>query len=450
MPADRVVVCGAGPSGVAAAVAAARSGAAVTLVERYGFAGGMATSALVNPFAGHQYIDPRTGLLGSLTGGLFKEVAARLARAGAYGSLFSPSAFDEERLKILYDQMLAEAGVDVQFHAAVTGVQARGGRIEAVDVRAKEGERRVEGAVFVDATGDGDVAAAARCPFAVGRPGDGLTQAMTMSFRMAGVDKREMQKRANHREARALVEPYFVDARVQGRLDFPFRDFVHFYDYPRPGVLHFNMTRINPANGLDSADLTRAEIEGRRQASVLADWLVAEVPYFRDAWLEKTACHVGVRETRHIGCGYAVSHEDIAAGRKFEDGIARSCYFIDIHSPTGSGFDHEKTGTRGEHKETYAPPKGDWYEIPYRSLVAGGVENLLVPCRALGATHEGSAAVRVMATMTATGQAAGVAAAEALRRGCAPGDLDGHALRASLRYLDEGPDYDELWRSKGS
>ncbi len=449
MAVDRIVVCGAGPSGVAAAVAAARAGAAVTLVERYGFAGGMATSALVNPFAGHAYSDPGSGLLGSLTLGLFKEIAARLAGHGAYGSVFSPSAFDEERLKIVYDQLLAEAGVEVQLHAHVTGVRARGGRIEAVDVRAKEGERKVEGAVFVDATGDGDLAAAAGCPFSVGRTADGLTQAMTMSFRMAGVDKREMQRKPNAREARALVEPYFADARARGRLDFPHRDWVQFYDYPRAGVLHFNMTRINPANGLLSADLTRAEIEGRRQAFVLADWFVREVPYFRDAWLEKVACHVGVRETRHVDGAYTISREDVAAGRKFADGIARSCYFIDIHSPTGSGFDHEKQGTRGEHKESYAPPKGDWYEIPYRSLLPRGVENVLVPCRALSATHEGSAAVRVMATMTATGEAAGLAAAEALRRRCAPAELDGGALRARLRYLDEGPDYDELWRSKG-
>jgi len=143
-----------------------------------------------------------------------------------------------------------------------------------------------------------------------------------------------------------------------------------------------------------------------------------------------------------------MSHEDIAAGRKFKDGIARSCYFIDIHSPTGSGFDHEKTGTRGDHKESYAPPKGDWYEVPFRSLAAPrGVANLLVPCRALGATHEGSAAIRVMATMTATGEAAGLAAAEALRRGCGPAEIDGATLRAKLGYLDQGPDYDELWRT---
>ena len=242
-----------------------------------------------------------------------------------------------------------------------------------VDLRAKEGERRVEGAVFVDATGDGDLAAAAGCPCSVGRPSDGLTQAMTMSFRMAGVDKSEMQKRSTSREARTLVEPYFADARARGRLDFPFRDFVHFYDYPRPGVLHFNMTRINPANGLVSADLTRAEIEGRRQAFVLADWLVREVPCFRGAWLEKVACHVGVRETRHVDCAYTMSHEDIAAGRKFKDGIARSCYFIDIHSPTGSGFDHEKTGTRGEYKETLCAAE--------RRLVRGALPVAAAPRR---------------------------------------------------------------------
>jgi hypothetical protein len=449
MSVERIVVCGAGPSGIAAAVAAARAGATVTLIERYGFPGGMACAALVNPFAGHAYRNPETGRFGSLIGGLFKETAGELARLGAYGSVLSPSAFDEERLKVVYDRMLAEAGVEVRFHALVTGARVRAGRIEGVDIQAKEGIRRVDGDVFIDATGDGDLAAAAGCPFSVGRPSDGLTQAMTMSFRMAGVDKREMRKAANLRDARGLVEPYFQDARAKGRLDYPSRDWVQFYDYPRPGVLHFNMTRINPASGLRSEDLSRAEIEGRRQAFLLADWLVREVPYFRGAWLEKVACHVGVRETRHVDGAYAIGREDVTAGRKFPDGIARSCYFIDIHSPTGSGFEHEKAGTRGEHKESYAPPKGDWYEIPYRSLLPKGAENLLVPCRALSATHEGAAAVRVMATMTAMGEAAGLAAAEAVRRRCAPAELDGRALRARLRYLDEGPDYDALWRSTG-
>ena len=455
-----VVVCGAGPSGTAAAIAASRAGAKVGLLERYGFAGGMATSALVNPFAGHHFADPSSGRVGSLIGGIFKEIAGALDAEGAYGSPLTLSTFDEQRLKLVYDRMLRAAGVDPLYHAWIIGARTSardGGRSEAdvsfrvtsVEVVTKEGRFSVEADVFVDATGDADVAAFAGCKASVGRPSDGLTQAMTTSFRIGGVAKERMQQEPGLKAARLLVEPYFQKARADGSLVFPYRDFVHFYDYPRRGVLHFNMTRINPANGLRWRDLAEAEIEGRRQSFLLADWLAREVPLFEHSYLEKVATHVGVRETRHVEGLYTVSHEDIAAGRKFPDGIARSSYFIDIHSPTGPGFDHEVPGTRGETLKTYAPPRGDWYEIPYRSIVPVACENLLVPCRALSATHEGCAAIRVMATMTAVGQAAGIAAAESARRGAPVGAIDGARVRKQLGYLDEGPDYDPLFASRG-
>jgi hypothetical protein len=321
--------------------------------------------------------------------------------------------------------------------------------VTSVEVFTKEGKFTIEGKVFVDATGDGDIAAFAGCSFSVGRPTDGRTQAMTTNFRIAGVSEECFKDATGHKAARMLVEPYFQKAREDGSLVFPYRDFVHFYGYPRAGVLHFNMTRINPVNGLLWKDLTHAEVEGRRQAFLLADWLAREVPFFRQSYLEKVATHVGVRETRHIKGHYTVSHEDIASGRKFADGIARSCYFIDIHSPVGSGFDHEIQGTRGAASASYAPPSGDWYEVPYRSIVPAEADNILVPCRALSATHEGAAAIRVMATMTAIGEAAGLAAAEAISSNCKVCDIDGAQLRTKLGYMDSAPDFGSVWKSQG-
>src|SRR5690606_34036523 len=121
----------------------------------------------------------------------------------------------------------------------------------------------------------------------------------------------------------ALIEPYFQEALKSGQLHYPYRPFIHFYDYPRPGILHFNMTRINQVSGLSAEDLTKAEIEGRRQAFVISDWLVKHVPYFKNAFLEKVACQVGVRETRHIVGQYRIEKRDILAAKKFEDGITR-------------------------------------------------------------------------------------------------------------------------------
>src|SRR5690606_29544108 len=158
------------------------------------------------------------------------------------------------------------------------------------------GTAKIFATQFVDCSGDADLAAMANVPFDVGRPEDKLTQAMTVSFRMANVDKADMLATHNLRKARGLVEPYFQQALSEGSLHYPYRPFIHFYDYPRPGILHFNMTRINEVSGLSALDLTKAEIEGRRQAYVMGEWLIKHVPWFKHAFVEKVACQVGVRE----------------------------------------------------------------------------------------------------------------------------------------------------------
>lgn len=444
-----VIVCGGGPSGVATALAAARRGARTLLLERYGFCGGMATAALVNPWAGHEYTEPGTRRKGSLIGGIFKEVCMRLHARGGYGSALSASAFDEELLKHVYDQMLLTAGVTVRYHTQVLAVRKDGDRIAGLEVFSKGGREEIRGALLVDCSGDGDIAALAGLPFSVGRPADGLTQAMTVSFRMGNVDKSEMIATGGLRDARGLVEPFFQRALASGELHYPYRNFVHFYDYPRPGVLHFNMTRINRVNGLSAADLTAAEIEGRRQAYLIGEWLMQNVPWFRHAYVEKVACQVGVRETRHIHGRYTMTREDITLARKFPDGIARSCYFIDIHNPVGNHDVHQKTGARGAPRADFSPPPGDYYEVPYRSLVSPTCPNLLVACRALSATHEAAAAVRVMATMHGVGEAAGIAAAEAVKRGCGATEVPGDWVRAQIPYLAESADFGAPWGGPG-
>jgi hypothetical protein len=440
-----IIVCGGGPSGVAAALAAARRGARVLLVERYGFCGGMATAALVNPWAGHEYRDPHTGRRGSLIGGLFREIALELRRRGGFGSALSPSAFDEELLKSVYDQLLTEAGVVIRYHSFVSGIEKSGDRVTAITLVSKGGGERFSATTFIDCSGDADIAALAGCAFTVGRPGDGLTQAMTVSFRMANVDKREMLATGNLRRARALVEPYFQRALAKGELHYPHRNFVHFYDYPRPGILHFNMTRINRVSGLSATDLSAAEIEGRRQAYVIGDWLTQAVPYFRDAYVEKVACQVGVRETRHTQGLYSMTMEDIVRARKFADGVTRSCYFIDIHSPTGSSDEHQQPDGRGAVKANYGPPPGDHYEVPFRSMLTAECPNLVVACRALAASHEAAAAVRVMATMHGIGEAAGIAAAEATRAKQDVRTISGEWVRSQIPYMQERPDHSDLW-----
>ncbi|MDR2674890.1 MAG: FAD-dependent oxidoreductase [Opitutaceae bacterium] len=442
-----VIVCGGGPSGVAAAVAAARRGLRTLLVERYGFCGGMATAGLVNPWSGHEYPGAHSVKKGSIIGGIFKEVSTLLAEGGGFGSRLTTYAFDDEYLKGVYDRLLAGAGVTVRFHSYLLGARVERGRIKSVHVQSKDGVTAFSARVFVDGTGDGDLAALAGCKFDIGRPGDNLTQAMTTSFRMANVDKEEMHRCETHREARALVEPYFQKALASGGLHYPYRSFMHFYDYPRAGVLHFNMTRVSEASGLSPEDLSRAEMEGRRQAFLIAGWLVKNVPCFRHAHLEKVACQVGVRETRHIRGLYTITRQDIVKGRKFGDGVARSTYFIDIHNPKGARDVHQAAGGRGAVRGGFAPPPGEWYEVPFRCLVTGDRPNLVVPCRALSATHEAAAAVRVMATMHALGEAAGIAASGAVRTGGDVAAVPGGWVREQMPWMETAPEYGAPWNS---
>lgn len=443
-----VIVSGGGPAGVAAAISAARAGGKVLLLERYGFCGGMATSALVNPWAGHawhDHVDEQGAKRASLIGGVFREVVVKLRQGEGFGSALSDSAFDEELLKRVYDELLIEAGVTVRYHSYIRSVEMDGKRISGVSVLSKGGEETIFGKQFIDASGDADLAAQAGCEFSIGRPDDGLTQAMTVSFRMANVDKRAMIETGSLRKARALVEPYFQKALASGELVYPYRNFIHFYDYPRPGVLHFNMTRINKVSGLNVADLSAAEIEGRRQAYLMGDWLQKAVPWFSQAYVEKIACQVGVRETRHITGQYTMTQEDIVQARKFPDGITRSRYFIDIHNPAGAKDVHQQEGQKGKVLESYGPPKGDFYEVPFRCMVPLECENLLIACRALSATHEAAAAVRVMATMHGIGEAAGIAAVAAFTKNIKIQDVDGEWVRSRIPYMSEGPEYGYPW-----
>ena len=443
-----IIVCGGGPSGIAAALSASQRGCRTLLIEKYGFCGGMATAALVNPFSGHEYTTADGTKNGSLIGGVFKQVIQKLHNRGGYGSVLSPAAFDEEMLKMIYDQMLLEAGVDIKYHSVIKGIKTAGNEIKSVEVYSKEGTKEYSSRIFIDCSGDGDIAAKAGVDFTVGRPEDGLTQAMTVSFRMANVDKQEMVNTGHIRRARALVEPYFQRALANGSLVYPYRPFIHFYDYPRDGVLHFNMTRINEVSGLSVDDLTKSEIEGRRQAYLIGEWLIQNVPYFKNASIEKIACQVGVRETRHIKGLYVMTQDDIRYGSKFEDGIVRSRYFIDIHNPKGAHDVQQKEGTAGALNHDFGPQPGDYYEVPYRSIISYKCDNLLIPCRALSATHEASAAVRVMATMHGLGEAAGIAAHLCLEQEIKVHGLDGRYVRNEIAYMNEGPDFDTLWEAK--
>jgi len=406
-----VVVIGGGPGGCAAAAGAAAEGADVLLVEAAGCLGGMATSGLVNPFM------PYTLEGRSLANPFFNELIDRLEAAGALDE--TRKVFDDEMMKYVLDRMMAERGVDVLLHARYVSSGMEAGRIRTVTIAAKEGLVRVGGKVFVDSSGDGDLAAFSGARVETGREEDGLCQPMTLCFRIGGIDVTDPLWTGSIRGIREKLTEVFLEAKAAGRITCPREDVLVFKTLV-PGVLHFNTTRVVGKSGLVSRDLTEAEVEGRRQAVELYRLFKERVPAFRNSFLLKTAASIGVRETRRVMGSYVLGEEDVVNARKHPDGVARSNYPIDIHNPTGEGT------------VLKAVPSGDYYEIPYRCLVPEGVDNLLVGSRCVSATHAGHSSLRVMPVVASLGEAAGRAAAWSAARGIPPAAIDTAALREKL------------------
>lgn len=401
-----VFVAGGGPGGFAAAIAAARNGADTLLVERYGFLGGMATMGLVNPFmtywAGEEQIIE----------GILQELVERLTALGAYGK-GSRTAFDPEAYKHVCDMMAQEAGVRLLFHTMLTDASTSGAQITSVEISNKSGKSLVEAKVYIDGTGDADLAylAGARCE--KGRDEDGLTQPMTLNFRVCNVDPDRIPSRDERNRLYDI-------AKAEGRLDCPRENILMFYT-TRIGEMHFNQTRINCADGTSAEDLTKAEIEARRQMWQFLEFLRRDVAGFENAEISHSGPQIGIRESRRVIGDYVMTADDIVNAAKFDDCIARGSYGIDIHSPTGAG-------TVIRHLKP-----GESYDIPYRSLTPLGIDNLLIAGRPISSTHEAHSAARIMPICMAMGQAAGTAAALSVKRGVAPRSLDVSLLRDTLR-----------------
>lgn len=417
-----VLVAGGGLAGCFAAWAAARRGAKVVLVERYGCLGGNATVGGVSPMMAYETGGER------LVTGLFDDFLARLTEfCGAPAT----RAFDPEAMKLVLAEMLLEAGVALRLHSWICRSEVNRGQINLVGALSKGGIEDYHAQIYVDATGDADLAALSGVPFEVGRLEDGLTQAMTLMFRIANVDTESVLAYCNRCpehfrfiEAGPILSiagfsDLIEQARKQG-YDVP-QDYIFFTGTPNPGELAVNTTRILDPRPLSAEGLTLAQVNGQRQAYQILKLLKAQVPGFENAYLSYTAPQVGVRDSRRILGEYLVSAEDILGARKFEDAIARGCYPIDIHSPKDASGVYRRL------------QPGESYDVPYRSLLPLKVDNLLVAGRCLSATFEAQAALRIMPTVAALGEAAGTAAALCAREGSSPKKLDPEQLRGALR-----------------
>ena len=404
-----VLVCGGGPAGVAAAIAAAGQGARTMLVERYGRLGGMAVQAMVGPLMGRVDGPP-------LVAEIVKGVGGR--------------SVDFDRLDLDYASLVDKAGVRLLLHAWATAPILAGSRITGVRCCSKQGTIEIAAALTVDATGDGDIAAGAGAAFVQGRSGDGAVQPVSIMYRLAGVDEAKALTCGSEEEARRVRVPGGTwEAVVQagqaaGELPATI-GVIRCYRTARRGERGINATQINGIDGTRVEDLTRAEIEGRRQAATVLEFLRRHAPGYETAYISGMPAIVGVRETRRFRGLATLTREDCIAGRRRSDAVVTGASFpIDIHNPSGSG---QAEGTAARVKP---------YDIPYGCLVPEAVDGLLLAGRCISGTHEAHASYRVQCIAMGTGAAAGAAAALAAKAGVQPRALDATRVRRALGLAD--------------
>lgn len=406
-----VIVCGGGPTGIAAAIAAARRHKRVLIVEAYGFFGGMWTMGMVSPFFDQEN-----------KGGICREIVSAIdARKKSVQNGPGMWVFDVEEMKLLLDEMIEKEQISILFHTQVVAPVLSGDTIQGVIVENKGGRSAYLAQIVIDCTGDGDVAARAGAPFQIGNE-RGAVQPMTLMFRISNHDY--IQDYYNY--------PHYADNELIHRIDDELaRRGIRDYDfnYRRPCVLkvpgaHTSICQsVHIRNRLstDPEDLTQAELEGRREVQRLVR-LLRLLPQFEHVQLDVTGPHIGIRESRRIIGEYILSEDDIRQSRKFEDGICNTSYWVDIHQTDGVDQLHQEGSV-------LAPD----YQIPYRSLVPLKVEGLLVAGRCISGTEYAMASYRVTGDCVAMGQAAGVAAALCVERGCTPRKLPPAPLVAALR-----------------
>ena len=403
-----LAVIGGGFAGVAAALAAARGGAKVLIVEKSNCLGGAAVNCLVNPFM--PYWTEMDGKRVDLSAGIFKEIHDRLEHHNA----MSNESFLEEELKYILNEMVAEANIDLLFHAYIFKVEKCDEHIASIVVATKSGEMHVEANYFIDATGDAQLAYLANCPTVLGRESDHLCQPMTLCFRVGNVDVEKFYA------SRKKLKIAHAQSLAAGELINP-RENILVFKTPIHNVLHFNTTRVVKKNPTSPEEVTEAEVLARQQVYEIYDFMKKHADGLEDSFLMMTAAEIGVRESRMIVGDYVLTEQDCRNCVKFEDAIAACNYDIDIHNPEGTGTSH------------YYFPAGEYYTIPYRSLIPKSAENLLVAGRCISSDHGAQASYRIMPVVCCIGEAAGSAVGLAVKQNCTVREIDVKELQNELK-----------------
>jgi hypothetical protein len=430
-----VVVIGGGPAGITAAASAAAAGRSTILIERYGYLGGAGTAGGLSTFCGlHANVH---GEHRQVIHGLADDLLARIAAMDglsephlSLGNRIQAQAFDISAYKIAADDLVGAAGATLLYHAMVTGISmATDNKIDAVLVESKSGRHAIRGQVFIDCSGDADIAAWSGVPFEKGSTAQDMLFPSLM-FRINGVDA-ERAGRAWDVLARQMDE-----AEAAGTHKFP-RKRPIVRPQRHPIEWRANMSQLanpdgTPVDGTDVWQLSYGEVTGRKQVRDAFEFIRDVTPGFERSYIVDIAPQVGIRETRRIVGEYQLSQDDILDCADFTDSIGVNGWPVEAHV-TG---DVNIVFPRGDN------PRG-FNQLPFRMIMPQAVDNLYVAGRCASMTHGGQSAARVSGPCFAMGQAAGTAADLALKGGVAGRDVDYGQLRE--RLISDGAYLGEEW-----
>lgn len=418
-----VIVAGGGPAGCAAAAAAARDGARTLLIEATGSLGGMGTSGLVPAWC--PFSDKEKIIYRGLAEKVFTALKLRMPHVPANALDWVP--IEPEKLKRVYDDLVTEAGATVFFHTFLAAVDAdEDGRVKAVLVANKAGLQALGAKVFIDCTGDADLSAWAGAEYLKGSERDGELQPATHCFALGNVDEYAYRTGPYLHKDNGASSIY----KIVESGKFPLIPDYHICNnLTAPRTVGFNAGHQWGVDNTDPASVSAALIHGRRMAEAYCTALAeAEPAAYGNAYVAVTGELMGIRETRRIVGDYVLSAEDYLHRRSFPDEICRNSYFIDIHGTENE----EKTGDQSQVLHHYGP--GESHGIPYRCLTPRRLKNVLVAGRSISCDRRVQGSVRVMPVCLATGEAAGAAAAMALRLpGANVHEVDTGLLRQRLQ-----------------
>lgn len=408
-----IIVAGAGPAGICAAVSAARQGARVALIERYGVVGGNLTAGYVGP------------ILGSVGPGTMRDEVCGLLGVkdndwiGEQGNAHN---FEEAKFT-LADLVAKESNIDVFLQTAVFDVIKDGNVVKGLVCASNEGPLRFEAPVTIDCTGDGIVSFMAGAEVGKGRE-DGLMQPVTLEFTIDGVDEERGLICIGDVDNVELNGQRFLDwckdRAAEGKIPEKLAA-VRLHPCVEKGRRQVNTTQVNRVDITRIEQIFPADYELRQQINLLRDFLRENLPGYENIKVIGSGTTTGVRESRRIMGDYVIDADELSAGKRFPDVIVHDALFIvDIHNPDGAG--------QAEDKIQYCQP----YDLPYRCFLPKGLEGLMVAGRCISGTHRAHASYRVMSICMAMGEAVGIAAALSVQNGCTPRQLDVALLQKTM------------------